>query len=84
MKWNGTDEQRTGILERYLASGIEGLLEGGTRADVENFSDEFGVADSEPAGEGGAATDGGRAAGAEGIRAGLSIASRAGAVVGNQ
>jgi len=81
MKWTGTDEQRNGVLDRYLQSGIEGLLTGGARANVESFADEFGIANRNSSGEGGTTAVSERTGGAEGVGAGASVASRARAVV---
>lgn len=76
MKWKGTDADRNEITQRYLRSGIEGLLAGGTRADVQAAAAEFDAPDSAAPGQA-AAADGGRAAGDQGVGLGSSVASRA-------
>lgn len=76
MKWKGTENDRREITQRYLRSGLEGLLEGRTSSLVAEFEAEFGSADRGQAGEATAA-DGGRVAGDQGAGAGASIASRA-------
>jgi hypothetical protein len=81
MKWTGTDEQRQSVLDRYLQSGIEGLLTGGARANVEAAADEFDVANRNSSRGGGATAVSERAGGTEGAGAGASVASRARAVV---
>jgi hypothetical protein len=81
MKWTGTDEERNGVLDRYLQSGIEGLLTGRARANVEAATDEFDVTNRNSSREGGATAVSERAGGAEGARAGAPLASRARAVV---
>jgi hypothetical protein len=76
MVWKGTDNDRREITQRYLRSGIEGLLSGRVDADVGEFSAEFGPP-AEGQTDAAAPADGGRAAGDQGARAGASVASRA-------
>jgi len=77
MKWSGTNEDRAKATERYLRSGLEGLLSGRADADVGNFSAEFRAPDQETADGAGTTADGSRAGGDQGAGAGASVASRA-------
>ena len=81
MKWTGTNEQRKSILDRYLRSGIEGLFEGGASRNVGGFIEKSRPSDQETSAEGRPTADSGRAGGNQGTRAGVSLASRARAVV---
>jgi hypothetical protein len=77
MKWRGTDADRSNIIERYLRSGVEGLLEGRIEADVRALSAELAASD-QPSAEGGQApADARGAAGDQGAGPGASVASRA-------
>lgn len=76
MKWKGTDADRKQLTERYLRGGLEGLIAGRARADVEASFAELSAPDRAETGSA-AAPDGGRAAGDQGTGAGSPIASRA-------
>lgn len=76
MKWKGTDADREGIVERYLRGGLEGLLAGRARADVEAAEAELSAPPGEPTGPA-AGADVGGAARDQGARAGALVASRA-------
>lgn len=66
MKWKGTNEQRQGLRERYLAEGTASFLAGGdsspNAAAAVNIIDNVGKAD----GQAGARPDGAGAGGNEG------------------
>lgn len=81
MKWIGTNEERTGILDRYLRSGIEGLLEGRDFSPAAEAEAGLLGNGADAAGGAGTAAVSERTAGAEGTRAGSSVASRARQVV---
>lgn len=82
MTWSGKDEERTGISQRYLRSGFEGLYTGGTHPNAEGFTDEFGESDRKPAGRiPQTAANGSGAGGDQGAAAGALVASRARNVV---
>lgn len=76
MKWKGTDADRQNIINKYLRSGLAGLLEGGASADVRAFAAEFGGTAGAQTGEPTGADVGG-AAGDQGAGAGAPVASRA-------
>ena len=81
MKWIGTNEERTGILDRYLRSGIEGLLEGRDFSPAAEAEAGLLGNGADATGEAGTAAVSERTGGAEGTRAGSSVASRARQVV---
>jgi hypothetical protein len=81
MRWKGTDADRKGILERYLRSGLEGLLAGGADPDARASSAEFNAPDQQEAQEGRPAADAGRTAGDPGAGRATSVASRAQSIV---
>ena len=76
MKWSGTNEDRANITERYLRSGLEGLLAGRVDADVQAAEDELAAPDRQEAGQA-AGPDVGGTAGDRGAGRGSSLASRA-------
>lgn len=80
MRWKGTDADRKGILERYLRSGLEGLLAGGARPNAAAAAAEFDDPDLGAAGSAGPA-DVGRAAGDPGAGRAASLASRSQSIV---
>lgn len=80
MRWKGTDADRKGILERYLRSGLEGLLAGRARPNAAAAAAEFDDPDLGAAGSAGPA-DAGGAAGDPGAGRAASLASRTQSIV---
>lgn len=81
MKWKGSDADRAGILDRYLASGAEGLLPGRDQAVAEADWADLGRNAEAAAGAAGTAANAGGAAGNQAARDGGALASRARGVV---
>lgn len=81
MKWRGSDEERAGILDRYLRSGSEGVLAGRNQEAAAADWAVIGRDAETAAGAAGPAADAGRTARNQGTGDRASLASRARSVV---
>jgi len=75
MKWKGTDAQRQNIIQRYLKSGLDGLLEGGVSDDVRKSWSELSSPNRAET-EGVALPDQGGVGGNQGASVGSSLTSK--------
>lgn len=80
LKWSGTDAERRGVTERYLADGVAAVLSGRTRPDVQAAETELAVPDSAAAGQDRAAADAGGTGGNQDAGLNSPVASRLGQV----
>ena len=78
MTWKGTEDERAGIIDRYLRTGFKGLYTAGiSLADGSTMSGLRGAAGAEAEGRQSAAPNGDGSAGDQGAAAGASVSSRA-------
>lgn len=77
MEWQGTEDDRANLVQRYLRSGLEGLLAGGIDPDARSAKSELAALNRQTAEERPDAADAGGVAGDQGASAGASIASSA-------